>query len=232
MEANRTGSAALPHLLARLAGEALATSSEPRAITAADENRVSWPRRAYRQYAPRSLKKLARAAREAVQGTDDERARAAAPWFAVPYNDDAGAVRLNLAGREPRGRIRPGVDQTRTLDQLCDALGEIRDDHGRPIVKEFIRVADVMNGPRLRWLPDLLVAWNRSANYRSLHSARIGHLELPLEEPARTGDHSRRGELLVSDPCGLHAGGSDALDPLAVGSFVRRLSLERIAAER
>jgi hypothetical protein len=48
-----------------------------------------------------------------------------------------------------------------------------------------------------------------------------------MEEPARTGDHTRRGELLVSEPCGLHADGSGALDPVAAGRIVRDIILAR-----
>jgi predicted AlkP superfamily phosphohydrolase/phosphomutase len=226
IEANRTGNGALPHLLARLRAD---TPSPPTAAAGAAEVEVevSWLRRAYRAYAPRSLKKLARGARESVQGTDAERARAAMPWFDVPHNDNAGAIRLNLVGREPRGHIRPGGEQQQALDWLCDALAEVRDARGQPIVTEFIRVGDVMTGPHLRALPDLIVVWNRQADFAALHSPRIGHLELQLTEPDRTGDHTSRGEVIVSTPCGLRADGDRPLDPLAVGRLVRRLSLER-----
>jgi hypothetical protein len=84
-----------------------------------------------------------------------------------------------------------------------------------------------MTGPHLRGLPDLLVVWNRQADFATLHSPRIGRLELQLTEPDRTGDHTSRGEVIVSTPCGLRGDGDRPLDPLAVGRFVRRLSLER-----
>jgi predicted AlkP superfamily phosphohydrolase/phosphomutase len=228
IEANRTGNSALPHLLARLHAEPPAES----AVAARADDEVSWLRRAYRAYAPTRLKKLARGARESVQGTDEERARASKPYFDVPHNDNAGAIRLNVVGREPSGRIRPGAEQQQTLDFLCEALGEVRDARGQRIVSEFIRVADVMTGPRLGTLPDLLVVWNRNAEFASLHSPRIGRLDLQLRVPDRTGDHTNRGELIVSPPCGLTAGGDHALDPLAAGRFVRQRSLDSIASPR
>lgn len=227
MEANRTGNAALPHLLARLPGE----TPPPPAVAAAADPQASWLRRAYRAYAPRSLKKLARGARESVQGTDEERARAALPWFDVPHNDNAGAIRLNLVGREPRGQIRPGAEQRKALDYLCGALAEVRDAHGQPIVTGFIRVAEVMTGPHLQTLPDLLVIWNRHADFASLHSPRIGRLDLRLGVPDRTGDHTSRGELFVSAPSGLGAGADHPLDPIAAGRFVRSLTLDRLATQ-
>lgn len=119
-------------------------------------------------------------------------------YFAVPHNANAGAIRINLADRDPSGTVAPGQD----YDDLCQELGErllrLRDASGaRSLVREVIKLHDHYSGPRLTGLPDLLAVWNRGADVSRVSSPEIGTISRPAYN-VRTGDHSKFG-LLISD---------------------------------
>ena len=60
--------------------------------------------------------------------------------FAVPHNANAGAIRINLAGREKNGRIKPGEEYQALCDELERDLGDIVNlDTGQALVKEVVR---------------------------------------------------------------------------------------------
>ncbi len=120
-------------------------------------------------------------------------------FFMVPNNELFGAIRLNLAGREPRGRIRPGTDKANWCDWLEARLLELRDaDTGRPIVRRVLRVDELYPGPRRHDLPDLLVDWHRDAPVRSAASPVIGEVR-GTYRGLRSGDHRPGGLVLVRD---------------------------------
>ena len=59
--------------------------------------------------------------------------------FALPAADDAGAMRINLVGREPHGLVEPG----QALDDYCDLLASqfksvVNADTGNPIVADVV----------------------------------------------------------------------------------------------
>ena len=125
--------------------------------------------------------------------------------FAVPNNEVDGAIRLNLLGREPRGRIRPGLE----CDQFCDTLRrdllDIRNvDTGRPAIRNVYRTRDIYQGPHLDDLPDLLVEWDRSAPISCVSSPKIGTIVRQAPQ-GRTGDHKPDGILFALGP-GMQAG--------------------------
>lgn len=127
----------------------------------------------------------------------------------VPHNDDASAIRINLAGREAHGVVAPEAYDA-TCDELEACLAELQDASGRrPAVSEVIRVHRHYAGPALNRLPDLLVVWNRSADLNRIRSRRFGEFA-GSRDAMRSGDHSRRG-LILSD----RALGGSASGPLA-----------------
>jgi hypothetical protein len=74
--------------------------------------------------------------------------------FATPNNDVYGGIRVNLVGREPKGRIRPGAE----YDAFCEALTKdllafVNLDTGKPLVKQVLRTADLYQGEHVRDLP-------------------------------------------------------------------------------
>jgi predicted AlkP superfamily phosphohydrolase/phosphomutase len=131
-------------------------------------------------------------------------------FFPVPNNELYAAVRLNVAGREPRGRIQPGADLDGWNDWLEARLLELADaDTGRPLVRRVLRVDDLFPGPRRDNLPDLLVDWHRDAPVTSAASPTIGEVR-GRYDGVRSGDHRPGGLVLVRDP-GVAPGPRDRL---------------------
>lgn len=111
--------------------------------------------------------------------------------YSVPHNEHAGAIRLNIAGREPAGRLRSAAEVRVFCDWLEKQLGAIRAcDTGEPLVRQLIRSPDVFSGGRLCTLPDLFVVWNREKPFTRIASPVLGQMRIPLPQ-RRTGDHSR-----------------------------------------
>lgn len=120
-----------------------------------------------------------------------------APWYPVPNNDLYGAVRVNLRGREPRGRVRPGADYEQALTLISDELLALRHaGSGSPAVRAVLRTDDLYPGPKRDGLPDLFVEWNWDEPFDELVSPTIGAIR--GRGPAlRTGDHRLHGEVFV-----------------------------------
>ncbi len=119
-------------------------------------------------------------------------------FFTVPHNDNAGAIRINLSGRDPHGVVAEGDEYDDLCRDLIERLMLIRDASGKiPLVKEVIKMHDYLNGPYLDLMPDLFVIWNREADVSEVSSPEIGKL-VRKSSSARTGDHSTRS-MLVSD---------------------------------
>ena len=123
-----------------------------------------------------------------------------------------GGIRLNLAGREPNGTIRPGDEAAAFMAQLSADLLEIVDERtGGRLVRRVLRTRDLYDGPHLDALPDLLVEWNDEVATGSscvaggegalvtAHSAKIGRVE---HENAygRTGEHRPEGIFIAAGP--------------------------------
>ena len=76
----------------------------------------------------------------------------------VAYGLDPGRVYINLRGREPEGRVAPGVEYERLREELAQGLSDLRDpDTGEPMVARVHRREDIYFGPASPGAPDLLV---------------------------------------------------------------------------
>jgi predicted AlkP superfamily phosphohydrolase/phosphomutase len=136
--------------------------------------------------------------------------------FPVLNNDVYGAIRLNLIGREPNGRLRPGEE----ADAFCQQLGRglralVRADDGTRVVKSVLRTADLYSGECLDGLPDLLVEWDRSAPISAVESPSTGRIEGRFTG-TRTGDHREAGLWIAAGPA--VAPGRQA-EPISVMDF-------------
>jgi len=119
------------------------------------------------------------------------------PWFEMPNNDLYGAVRLNLRGREPWGRIRRGADEEAIVALLTEELLALRHQGtGSPAVKRVIRTDDYHHGRMRDHLPDLVIEWNWDERFVALTSPSIGVVSARTT-PLRTGDHRPYGEVFV-----------------------------------
>jgi len=120
-----------------------------------------------------------------------------APWYPLPNNDLYGAIRVNLQGREPRGRVRRGSDYEQVLTLLSDELLALRHARsGEPAVRAVLRTDDLYPGPKRDWLPDLFVEWNWDEPFANLTSPTIGVIA-GVDTPIRTGDHRLHGEVFA-----------------------------------
>jgi predicted AlkP superfamily phosphohydrolase/phosphomutase len=113
-------------------------------------------------------------------------------YYAVPNNDAYGAVRLNLVGREPNGRVQP-----EEFDRVCAALEKdlhalVNAETGEPLVREVLRSRDLYRGPHSDHLPDLMIEWNSRSPIARVHSEKTGEITGEYKK-CRTGDHSPHG---------------------------------------
>lgn len=110
-------------------------------------------RRAVASLAPRVRANLI--AGTALADVDWSRTRA----FAIP-NRYAGAVRVNLTGREPAGTVPPGPDYERLLAEITATLEQATDaDTGAPSVEEVVRTDELLGSPPVGAFPDLVFVW-------------------------------------------------------------------------
>lgn len=164
----------------------------------------------------RALPAMARAVRRRLARTpappDDDPSsieRSTRRWFQARNNFLIGAVRLNLAGREPAGRI-PAAE----YDEVCAWLARelmtiVNVDTGEQVVRRVSR-CDELYGPEGRdVMPDLFVEWNTRRPIETVYSPTIGIVQFH-ESGWRTGVHREGGEIIASGP---------GVDPGVVGSI-------------
>jgi predicted AlkP superfamily phosphohydrolase/phosphomutase len=129
--------------------------------------------------------------------------RVRSKYFDIPHNENSAAIRINLRGREPLGRILPR-DKDKVCEELSGAFRELVDPVTQaPIVRQIVRVDRELAGEHLDALPDLFIEWNRDTPFQAVTSPRLGTIG-PALSWGRTGDHSpramlisRRGDLLA-----------------------------------
>lgn len=132
--------------------------------------------------------------------------------FPVPNGQAVGGIRLNLAGREPAGRLRPGAEAEAFCERLGRDLCEIVDARtGGTLVRRVLRTADLHQGERRDDLPDLLVEWSDEVPTGSSEvgigagarvrasSPKIGVVE-GTNDYGRTGEHRPGGWVVVAGP--------------------------------
>jgi predicted AlkP superfamily phosphohydrolase/phosphomutase len=119
------------------------------------------------------------------------------PAFPLPF-DVISSLRVNLAGREPQGRIRPGEEYRRYLDALTEELSRLTNtETGEPAVERIFRADRLTDPLTMGSGPDLLVWWSKSSPIRAIRSATLGTLSGELIYD-HSGEHVTRGMLLIS----------------------------------
>ncbi|MGE0745168.1 MAG: alkaline phosphatase family protein [Rhodospirillales bacterium] len=125
---------------------------------------------------------------------------AAGKCFIITNNHTHGGIRVNLIGREPEGKVRPGAEYEALLDQLGrDLMDIVNVDTGRRIVNKVIRTSDLYDGPATAHFPDLLVEWTCAAPVSSVRSDKLGRLDKPYVY-CRTGEHNPAGMIIATGP--------------------------------
>jgi predicted AlkP superfamily phosphohydrolase/phosphomutase len=127
----------------------------------------------------------------------EERARRS--FFLEPNNYVFGGVRLNLAGREPRGCVAP-----EEVDAVCrrlanDLLALVNVDTGGPVIRGVERSDRRYSRSPTDRMPDLFIDWERSAPIETVWSPKVGLVHAPYTH-WRSGDHRPDGLLLALGP--------------------------------
>ncbi|MFL5911780.1 MAG: alkaline phosphatase family protein [Gaiellaceae bacterium] len=121
-------------------------------------------------------------------------------FFAVDHDLPAGAVRLNLAGREPAGLVEPGGDYEAVLDGLQKELAAMRRaDSDEPAVLSAARASERYPGRFANAWADLVVDWDRRRPLTAVRSPRIGTVRgAPPHD--RSGNHVDQGWFIAAGP--------------------------------
>jgi len=120
--------------------------------------------------------------------------------FIITNNHTHGGIRVNLAGREPAGRIRPGAEYEAFLARLDHDLLQIKNvETGKRVVSRVIRNADLYPGERTAHFPDLYVEWCCTAPVNAIESEKIGRIAKSYGY-CRTGEHNPAGMFVATGP--------------------------------
>ena len=148
-------------------------------------------------------------------------------WSATRYfplvMDHAGYIRINLAGREPRGIVQPGAEYRAECDELSEAWSNVRDiATDERIVERIYRLEDLapVGAPYRDGLPDLVITWGRQSAIRSRGVYRPGHDAIRWEDNGvlpslRSGNHRSKGWFIAVGrgiESGSHMGGHHISD--------------------
>lgn len=147
---------------------------------------------------PHSVQKPLHSVRHSVREALLQRRRRRSRAFALPINERAGGIRLNVAGREPSGFIEPGSAYDTACQDLISAFRELAcAKTGAPLVKSIEKTTDIQAGPYLDLMPDLIIEWNTDQPISTAVSERTGRISRNFTD-ARTGHHLNDGFLLYS----------------------------------
>jgi predicted AlkP superfamily phosphohydrolase/phosphomutase len=125
----------------------------------------------------------------------------AARAFQVPNHELNPAVRINLKGRDPFGRVEPG----REYEELCAFLTQrlrqlVNPATGRQALADVSVIDELYSGEHRDVLPDLTGYWSSEAPIDALYSPGYGTV-LGAHKDYRTGGHGPDG-FLVMNPGG------------------------------
>jgi predicted AlkP superfamily phosphohydrolase/phosphomutase len=206
MGPNYTGNHLLDEALRRLEG--IQATQERRAVQAVKQ--------VYRKVLPDNVRSWLGPLGDRVEELSLAGDRARRMFYSIPHNDLSGAIRLNVVGREPNGRVKRGEE----YDALCVALRrdlmELRNpDTGKPVVTDVLKTSDLYSGKYLDQLPDLLVVWNREQAITAIASEKTSEIR-GVRMSKRTGDHTHTGAFFACGP-GIEVG--KLAQPVPVESF-------------
>jgi len=103
---------------------------------------------------------------------------------------DHGAVFLNIAGREPEGKVAL-YDKDKTINQLVKALQDVRDPlDGKEIFKKVVISMELYSGEFAKEAPDIILVPNKGYGFTS----KIGNQPFGLSTVA---DHEEEGILIL-----------------------------------
>ena len=116
--------------------------------------------------------------------------------FKVPNNDVWGAVRINVIGREPKGKVALGKEYEHVCKTLKEGLLElVNAETGEKAVRNVYHCSEIYPGEDVRDFPDILIEWNHASAVAPLYSKRMGRINVKYTG-CRTGDHKPEGSFI------------------------------------
>jgi predicted AlkP superfamily phosphohydrolase/phosphomutase len=134
-------------------------------------------------------------------------------------NNRCGAIRLNLAGREPFGSVRPGADAEALVSRIRSELLALRHpDNGEPIVQRVVTAGEAFGPDHHPDVPDIMVVFRGDLGpLEACTSGAVGRIDEAVMTPSlpRTGDHHPESRLWMLGPAvprGVALPDADVLD--------------------
>lgn len=125
------------------------------------------------------------------------------------HNNNEGFVRLNLAGREPKGIVDPGAGYRELLGLLAEELAALTNPSNGRVAGRVSLIDELFPGSERRHLPDVVISWDETAQVLDrLQGPRAGLVcgKCGHETPAYyTGNH-RPNAFLAAVGAGVAAG--------------------------
>ena len=128
----------------------------------------------------------------------------------VLRNNRCGAIRLNIRGREPFGRVEPGAEATALAAEIKRELLALKDPaSGEPIVARVTTATEAFGPDHHPDVPDIMVVFRTDIGViEHCESDRIGEIYAENFHPniPRSGDHTVESRLWAFgpgiEPCG------------------------------
>jgi predicted AlkP superfamily phosphohydrolase/phosphomutase len=126
--------------------------------------------------------------------------------FYVPNNEVTPAIRLNVIGRDPFGRVAAGREYETLRDFLATRLRElINPVTGRAALDDVSVIDDLYPRERRQALPDLTGYWSPAAPIDAVYSPGYGTV-IGSHKDHRTGGHAPAGFVAAAPARGTLAG--------------------------
>jgi len=127
-------------------------------------------------------------------------------WCDAMETRSAG-VWLNVAGRQPHGRVQPGADYEAVREDIRRGLTELTDG-GRPVFEVVARREDIYRGPVTELAPDLLLYANPG------HGLRFNGIRPELRARAPFATFAEYGFTGAHEPQGIYVVAGPGIAPL------------------
>jgi predicted AlkP superfamily phosphohydrolase/phosphomutase len=123
-----------------------------------------------------------------------------------------GNIVINVQGRERTGIVAPGAEYEAVRDAVAHGLRELRDPAtGRQIVAAVHRREELVSGPQIERVPDLVVefadyAWLGKGNLKSRTESIWDRVEIAGTDAAYVGSHRHEGIVALTGPSAAPGG--------------------------
>jgi hypothetical protein len=144
-------------------------------------------------------------------------------FWRVPTDLTSTPIRVNVIGREPHGKIRPGAEFAGLCDELRqEFLALVEPGTGRRLVRDVLVGRETWPGAAPEDFADLCVVWDATQQLAAASSPRIGEVHV-VPHDRRPAEHRDGGWLLATGPGVTHGRFDGSASVLDVAPTVARL---------